>query len=262
MHGSRSEPPDPGTPAAAPSRHSGALEEVDHNSGVVGRKHPSTVPRRFGVGSDETVEVIVQPGRDDFWWTAGLVATVVWIPFFVAWLVRLGSAGPVGSGTLVTAGVMAVVMSILMGGISAVGAARVVATDRGVRVPRKKDGPVLIPWEDILSIEPTFPYVAEYRIELREGAPALEELAKPSWIERIWTRSGKEHRVVGSEQIWDIRSWRLEALQDALDRHAVRSFRSEIERDRAPPQLAAGEPRASPEPVSAVDDTPPDEDDP
>lgn len=240
MHGSRSDLADVATPAVAPS---GPSEEVDHDSGGVEREHGPTVPPRFGVESDESVEVVVRPESDDFWWTTGVVTAVVWVPGFLTWLVRLGSDDPMFGIALLAWGVLAGVFGLATGVVSLIGGPELVATDRGLRVARRKEGPVLIPWEDVLSIEPTFPYVAKFRIELRRDSPALDELAKPSWIERIWTRSGDGRRLVGSEQIWDIRSWRLEALQDALDRHAVRAFRAELdrERDRAA-LLASGEP--------------------
>lgn len=242
-----------GAGAPRPAEEEGAEHgAAEPESGAVERKRESVVSRRFGVGPDETVEVVVRPGDDDFWWTWGLVTAAAWTPVFVTWLFRLGSGDPVGFGLLVTAGVLATLLGLLTGGVSAIGPARMVATDRGIRVSDEKDGPVLIPWEDVLSIEPTFPYVAEYRIEVREGSPVLEELRQPSWIQRIWTRAGKRHRLVGSEQIWDIGSWRLEVLQDALDRHAVRAFRSEVERDRGRARLPADDPGA---PVVAVPGT-------
>jgi len=244
----RSDPPDQAVPASEESRPPGRARS---RSRAVEPEGEFRVPRRFGADPDESVEVVVRPESDDFWWTTGLVTAVVWAPGFLTWLVRLGSDDPMFGIALLVWGVLAVAFGLATGVVSLIGGPELVATDRGLRVARRKEGPVLIPWEDVLSIEPTFPYVAKYRIELREEPSALDELPKPSWIERIWTRSGTRRRLVGSEQIWDIRSWRLEALQDALDRHAVRAFQAEVERDRGRPGLAAG----GEEPPAIADDT-------
>lgn len=178
----------------------------------------------FGVPADETVEVIVRPDMADFWMTTGILGALIWIPLAVSWLVDLSTGDPVAAGAVLAWTFVAAFLGSMFGMVAYAGGPTLVATGRGIRIRGGK----LIPWKEVLSIEPTFPYVAEYRIELREGSPALEELKAPPWVRRVWARAGKRHRIVGSDGVWDIGSRRLGRLEDALDQFVLRSWSDEV----------------------------------
>jgi len=98
-----------------------------------------------------------------------------------------------------------------------------VATDRGLHLRAGESGePLVVPWGDIVSLESTLPWVAEYRMELRHDAPALEVLTRQSNLLGRW-KTRPNVRTIGSSAVWDLRGWRLEAIQDAIDRHVLQS---------------------------------------
>lgn len=196
----------------------------------------SVLAERYGIEPGERVEAIVGAEAGEEAHTIRSTFLIVFLPILTTSMAGLVTGDPVSPVVLAVAAFAGLLVGGLAAGFTAIVSARsgpvLLATDRGIRL-RRSDEPVLVPWDDIITLEQPFPLYAQYVMELRDGA------ADPGLRRTLWDRirPGRgvgSRRIVGDLSVWDVGGRKLEEVQDALDRHAVRSLESELRASELP----------------------------
>ena len=164
---------------------SGGTEYGKHRQGSEGRVRrggkgvlpavysPHSVPSGFALLEGETVRLLLGPDREDRLASGVSVATGIAVVGILKYLEDLagGMRCPIAGVGLWLA--LSVVIGLLFVILTTSGDVMAIVTDRGIRV-RNQDGSELIPWDDIISVDASLPYLRN------TGAPTAARVL-PRW---------------------------------------------------------------------------------